>query len=153
MSYHLTIVRSKGKKQDLVSEQEIFDLINQDSRYSFEDKGNYLNIKKTPKFGEDYYFIYQNGELWIKNPEPAHIEQFIELANILGGRVRGDELETYKAANETYFHPDDKSLIEQAKQISRSTKRRRNKRQILINGGIFAFFLVLALFVIVLGKE
>ena len=153
MGYYLTIVRTNGEKQNPISKDEIVSLVNSGESYSFEDHGNYLNIRKTSESGQDFYFIYQDGLVWIKNPEPEHVDALVDVAKILGGRVRGDEFETYISSNETFVHPDDLRLIEQAKAISKATKKSRNRRQLFINGSIFLIFGLLALLVGFLSKN
>lgn len=147
MSYFLTVVKTDGNGQVWIDRKEVIDIVASSDGYSYEDLGDYLNIKITDSAGKSFYCAYRNGEVFAKNPEPEHIGYLIEFAKKLGGRVRGDQLETYKSAYETYAHPDDDLLSRRAKELSRATKINRKRRQILINGLIFLVFTILAVFV------
>lgn len=151
MSYHLTIVRTDGKMPETISEAEVHSMVEEDGALSFENRGDYLNIKKTFR-DQEFYFIYKDGEVWIKNPSPEHIALLIELAKRLGGRVRGDEYETYVSPTETIIHPDDKQLVIEAKEASVDMRARHKRRGLIMNGSIFLFFIMLGLLANFLSK-
>lgn len=54
--------------------------------------------------------LLEDGELWSSTPDDDFIGLMIELAKLLGARVRGDELESYRTLDEVYEHPDDAPL-------------------------------------------
>jgi len=107
-----------------ISREEILELIERDNSVSYKDRGDYLNIKKITDASRELYFIYQDGVVWVKNPSREITQALIFIADKLGGRVRGDELETYISPDKVIVHPDDKHLVEQAQPIAKSTKKK-----------------------------
>ena len=79
----------------------------------------------------------------MKNPNEADLEEMIALAKSLGARVRGDELETYSSAHESSIHPDDETRLERDRKQLKEIKSAARKRQWILNGAVFSFFLLL----------
>lgn len=75
----------------------------------------------------------------------------LKVAELLNGRVRGDEFETYKSPTEVYIHPDDKQGIERAELLSEEVKARTKMRGIIMHVCIFGSFLMLVLIFKLLG--
>lgn len=145
MGYHLTIVRTNGEKADSISQEEVLSVIEADNSFSYEDCGEYLNLKKEDELGNEYYFVCQNGSILVKNPTRNHIVAMISLANKLNGRVRGDEFETYVTPEETIIHHDDEQLIKEINIVTSTTIKHRKKRKYLVNGILFLFVFSMAL--------
>ncbi|MCK4706406.1 MAG: hypothetical protein KAT90_13075 [Gammaproteobacteria bacterium] len=97
------------------------------------------------------FLAFNNGELWLKNPEPTDLNNMLMLANEMGARVRGDEFETYESVNKTFVHPDDVELISSAQQEFKELKRSAKNRTYLLNAKIFSFFVLLILVFYTLG--
>lgn len=72
----------------------------------------------------------------------------LELAGLLHARVRGDELETYRTADETYVHPDDRAELAAVKRatsdILRQARARRLRRDAILIGVFLLICLVVA---------
>lgn len=125
MGYHVTILRTEQGQQIPISLEEIVSVT------SNIDGWRYLESPPTFEFHskEDSCTLwYQDGELWTKKPDEWQLGVMVSLAKRLNARVRGDELETYSAENETYQHPDDKSEIDDQAEVSRKYKKRAKIR-------------------------
>lgn len=69
------------------------------------------------------------------------------LADELGARVRGDELETYRTPTETYRHRDDDAQRASDEALVSAMKRRQRIRQWGLNIAVFGFLALLAILV------
>jgi len=58
--------------------------------------------------------VCEADELWARNPDERLLEAMIELARLLGARVRNDDFETLRSVDECYLHPDDRAAREAA---------------------------------------
>lgn len=125
MGYHLTILRARPiQVEELVQAIE-----GMSGRLRFDGAAQPDPLVYAPARDEhSEIMLFDDGELWAKNPSEHFLRLMIELAGLLGARVRGDELETYRSVEETYHHPDDREQIEQAAQLSREMARRQRRR-------------------------
>lgn len=124
MGYHLTVLRTEGfrtlpiPRSEFVAEaRRMPELI--------------LSVDETSagyiRAGELRATIFwTEGVLWTKVPDEDVVTVLISLAERLQARVRGDDLETYRSAHETYVHPDDAQHIAQRDaQVARIRFRER----------------------------
>jgi hypothetical protein len=91
--------------------------------------------------------VWQNNEIWAKNPDRTTLQLMLDLAAQLGGRVRGDELETYRTPDDWYSHPADADSLARVRLESSRVRRDARRRQIALNAGIFGTFGLLAFLV------
>jgi hypothetical protein len=87
------------------------------------------------------------GELWSNNPSHEGLAAMIKLAAALGGRVRGDEFETYRTVDEVYDHPDDQPAKAKAGISGHEIARAAKRQGWIMNTSIFLFFAVMAFLV------
>lgn len=137
MGYHVSIVRTNGGKGNPITEQEVID-------FASKSPGFRIEHPSTPK-GPCTVLVYsrdggdirglqldeQDGVLWTKNPEDDELEIMLSIATTLGGRVRGDDNETYRTVSDTYIHPDDLADREVAKAEDARSRRAWQRRQII----------------------
>lgn len=115
MSYHVSIVRTSGGEGHPITEQEVIDFANKSPGFRIEHpptpKGS-CTVLVYSHDGHDVCGLQlddHDGVLWTKNPEDDELEVMLGVATALGGRVRGDENETYRTVSDTYVHPDDQA--------------------------------------------
>ncbi len=128
MGYHITILRTEGKKSIPITKDEVVSLV--DSRDDLEIiRQSRKDIEITTKVLDHTgpLFIWQDGVIWSKTPDESTLDLMIQIGEKLNARVRGDELETYKCTKESYIHPDDKSAIEEEKKQLKIIKWRTKK--------------------------
>lgn len=107
MGYHISLVSNTTNRDDKFEYKDTkLKIENSDKFEIVEDDGkSFTIIEKNNK--SEFAAFYNNGYIWISTTLDEEIAIFIELANILNSRARGDEGETYRTANEVYYHPDD----------------------------------------------
>ena len=130
MGYHVHILRTNGAKSKPILRSEIEKLVEDSPHLTIQDralKSAEFDLVVTKSGVDVLRLIFQHGQLWSKNPTPDEINQVINIANRLGARVRGDELETYRSLIEVYNHPDDLEEIHRAKQRSVDYLKRHNQ--------------------------
>lgn len=127
MGYHITILRAPSAP---IQAGELAQAIGRMSgRLAVDRDAQPDPVVYDPAKGEQgEIMVFEDGQLWAKNPSEEFLRLMIELAGLLGARARGDELETYRSADETYDHPDDRELITEAAQLSRELARRQRRR-------------------------
>ncbi|MBU1683099.1 hypothetical protein KJ742_04080 [Patescibacteria group bacterium] len=113
MGYHVTILRTKDRHREPITLDETKKLIT--SMHGFKLQPSPLfkesfEISFSQSDGEKYVLLWQEGEIWTKNPDDKTMQVMLNLAKRLDARVRGDELETYITLNKTYQHPDDLAI-------------------------------------------
>lgn len=113
MGYHVTILRTKDKQHEPITLEETKKLIASMPGFKLQPstilKGSF-EISLPQSDGEEYVLLWQEGEIWTKNPDDKTMQVMLNLAKRLNARVRGDELETYVTLDETYQHPDDLAI-------------------------------------------
>lgn len=132
MGYHLTILRTPGQP---ILENELAGALARMSGLACEQKAGGLSVFRTNEGESAEAMFLEDGELWTSNPSQAFLREMIELAGLLGARVRGDELETYRAVDDTYHHPDDRELIEDAHALSRTMARAQRRTDWIMRMG------------------
>jgi hypothetical protein len=123
MGYHVTILRTVAGESQPIGRDEVKAVLASRTDLRLQDHEGLPWIRLGgEKPGQA--LVLQNGEIWTKNPERETMLVMLELARVLGARVRGDELETYRTPDEWYTHPDDERRIAQAKREAQATRRR-----------------------------
>lgn len=92
--------------------------------------------------GHEVILFVSNGEIWVERPGREEIAFLLKIADAIGGRVRGDELETYRTPDETYVHPDDVLEKREQQNIGEKMLMRTRKRGLLMYAAIIAIFLL-----------
>jgi hypothetical protein len=118
MGYHVTILRSRARRQAPIARNEVEAAVAARSDLVATPRGDELEITLPAEGGSSPLLIWQDGEVWTSNPDERTIQLMLELAEALGARVRGDELETYRTVNETFIHPDDEKDVRLARSSS-----------------------------------
>ena len=141
MSYHVTILRSSAGTQLPITLQE--------AQTAAESVGGWTFRDSPPTFcldveGHSLSLWYRDGELWTKNPDSWAVGNMIQLANSLGARVRGGEFETYRSADDSYNHPDDRVLKKKAEIASQESVEAFSRLEKRVRYGIYGFFIILA---------
>ena len=149
MSYHLTILRSENSKQLPISLEEAKFAAAKIGGWKYSETPD--SFKLLTENGESTLW-YNDGELWIKTPEIWEIDHVINFAKELGGRVRGDEFETYTSADQIYTHPDDVVLRKIDEEKSAALLQKDFSSQKKIFHTIIGFFLLLGLIGFLIGK-
>lgn len=148
MGYHVRILRTQAGQELPISRDEV-EVLARNIGAKIEPsslRGAELDFVLPVEQGaRSYRFIFQHGQLWTNNPEEDELVAMIEVANRLNARVRGDEFETYRSANETYIHSDDKNELDQSEVVSkRAVQRTKRTRTIFFVIQISSFLLLLA---------
>ena len=124
MSYHVTILRTNGNRTIPITKEEVAGLARAFPEWKYDaDQDALVSVSESD---EAPALWFSDGELWTKNPSNDTVTSMLALARHLGARVRGDELETYRTANDTYLHPDD-AEAKQETEAEFETWRRRER--------------------------
>ncbi len=108
MGYTVAIIRTvAGRRQDFTP-QQIEAAVATVPGWTYEPNPGTLERESGEERG--FWLDVTPRELEAKEPTEPQIALMIELASALSARVRGDNLETYRTPNETYFHVDDERL-------------------------------------------
>lgn len=112
MGYHVTIVRtSNGQAVPITRDELARALPAMNGRLDLSPGRPPWSALCQPGKGDaGELLFFDDGELWAKTPGDEFVALMIELADLLGARVRGDELETYRTLEDVYQHPDDHAL-------------------------------------------
>ena len=153
MSYHVTIIRTTGARLVPIEREELIEAVIAGAELMVDQsKGDSLEITTAENKPDGPLLIWQKGEVWTKNPDAKTLQLMLNLAERLGARVRGDELETYITPEETYIHPEDKRAAEEAKRLTVDIVRRTRRRQWTVNIAITGTFVLLGLLVAYCSK-
>lgn len=87
------------------------------------DQVSCLVMKRIGGLEATLFWDDQNGELYTTHPETDIVAGMIDLADQIGGRVRGQNFESYKTPFETFEHPDDQLLIERAREEFKRSRK------------------------------
>lgn len=152
MSYHVTILHTQAGQVRPIDQDELVAAVDRmTGRLAVEPAAQGGPQVVEPGKGQDSEVMhFQDGALWAQNPSEPFLGLMIELANLLGARVRGDELETYRTPHDTYQHPDDRAAIAAAQAVSHKLIRKRRRANWLVPaltvgagalvGWIYSFF-------------
>ncbi len=143
MSYHITILRTKGGKRLPITGAEFAAAVGSFPELRFDSAVETAEYFRSGELRAT--LMLQDGDIWTKVAEPDVIEVMIRLANVLNARVRGDEFETYRTPDDTYAHPDDEEEREEAEDAGAALVREARRRQWILNLCIFGTFAVLAM--------
>lgn len=147
MGYHVRILRTQGGQELPIRRDEVEDIASKIGAKIDPPSLKGAELDFVLPVGQDARscrLVFQRGELWTNNPEEDELAAMIEVAARLNARVRGDELETYRAASETYIHPDDKNEFDQFEAESkRAARRTKGTRTMFLVIQIISFLLLL----------
>lgn len=106
MGYNLTIIRFSN---DPLSFEELVDATRSIGECSVDDANNKISIN----IGNEVLFIHLVNQTAFTNNVTSDqtIRKLVLLARALGGRLRGDEMETYREDGSSYTHPDDRNEV------------------------------------------
>ena len=154
MSYHVSIIRTNAGRPEPIAQEEVVKAIANDKAFAIVEKQDELmEIELVDKAGAGKVLVWQDGEIWTKNPDPETLQAMLELAKLLKARVRGDEFETYRTVDDTFIHPDDKPALARAQAATSDVVRTTRKRKWLMNSAIIAFFFLAAALVTYCGQR
>jgi hypothetical protein len=108
MGYDVSILKTASGRRQRFSEQDFIALTTKFPEWSYDSSSQTL-LKQTGE-EEGFWLDLSPLELTAKEPNKTQVQLMIEIAQALGGRVRGDDLETYRTPTETFNHPDDEKL-------------------------------------------
>jgi hypothetical protein len=147
VSYHVSILRTTGKRTVAITPEDVQSLAREFPGWTYD-----VGRKTLASEAEDGVALWlSNSELWTKNPSEATLGVMLQFATRLGARVRGDELETYRTATETYLHPDDAAAKAKANTDTRALIRRTRLKSLALHAAIFGSFALLILLFAKLG--
>lgn len=110
MGYHVTILRTRRGTENPLRADEVRALTTSFPNVRIEDSSlidGDLDLVVLHPGAHPLRLVLQHGRLWAKNPSDFEITTMVAIAAHLGARVRGEELETYRSATDTYLDPDD----------------------------------------------
>lgn len=144
MAYHLTIVRTRDGTPVPITREETAAAVAARGGLATKDlpKGRW-EIRAAGPGDVRSVLVWDDGEIWSRDPRPETIALMLELAARLGARVRGDEFETYRTPDDTYEHPDDAAAIAAARAETRRLRRRSRLRQWSFHAAVATVFIVL----------
>lgn len=134
MGYHVTILRTSGDRTIPIEKDEVAGLAKNFPEWKYDADQEALISADDSEEAPALWF--SDGELWTRNPSNETITSMLALATHLGARVRGDELETYRTAEETYLHPDDKQTKQDSQAELRAWERRETLKLWMIRAGV-----------------
>jgi hypothetical protein len=130
MSYIVTILRTFGGDHHAITEAELESVIAGLPDWVIDPSEE--TVSCTTSGGDVLWLWFQDGELWTKNPDEEQLALMIQLAERLGARVRGDELETYRTPDEWFAHPDDEEeLAERERELLARTQKSKKRHRII----------------------
>ncbi|MFC1747383.1 hypothetical protein ACFL2V_01105 [Pseudomonadota bacterium] len=146
MSYHVTILRTVGGKENPISEAEVTGKLSSIREVEIEKNKEGLLIIYVGKHGKNSpILIWQEGVIWTANPNEETLSFMLDIAEKFNARVRGDDLETYLSLGKTFFHPDDLGEHEKLENNIDHVIKRTKRKQRIANFITYGFFIVLAL--------
>jgi hypothetical protein len=143
MGYHLTMLRTTGAASTPISEADVRAALPAMGGRLAAVGGSAPIELVDPGRGDTSAILIHDagaGELWSSTPDPEFVALMLELAGLLGARVRGDEYETYRTPDQTYPHPDDAAALA----LQAAGMARRGRRwtiwhgRALVLGGLLA---------------
>lgn len=155
MGYHVRILRRQNGNKVPIKRSDIEAVVSASANLRIEPPRSaaeelYLVITQD---GKDISWLpLQQGELWTKNPDQDELQAMINVARLLGARVRGDEFETYRSVNDTYFDLADSEERAKAQQESERLLRPLRRQESRIRLFIILFFMVLGIIGFFVGK-
>lgn len=119
MGYHVSIIRtSAGQAVPITREELVRALPAMNARLDWSlDREPWTELVEPAKSDDSELLVFTGGQLWASTPSDGLIALMIELADLLGAWVRGDELETYRTPDDLYTHPDDVELLRAARAV------------------------------------
>lgn len=139
MGYHVTIVRALP-----ITREEVIGIARELGEWNYDPEQDALvSLHDSP---EAAALWFSDGEIWTKNPNEENITKMISIAEKLKARVRGDEMETYRSATETYIHPEDALPKQKADAEAKVSAWHFRIRQWLFNAALMSTFLLTILF-------
>lgn len=156
MAYHVEILRSQNGKRVPITRSDVDSLMTlvPGTRVTQSNlKDAEVELVVPTNDNESFRLTLQHGTLWAKNPVDSEIQAMIDIGNRLGARVRGDEFETFRTANETFVHPDDREELELARSSGADIRQSVRRKQWMLNLTIVTVFTVLAGLVIYFSKR
>jgi hypothetical protein len=141
MSYHISILRTSGRQTIPITKDEVLGLSSTFQGWKYDADQNALVLPGENNQAVTLWFT--DGELWTQNPNDETITAMLAIADHLGARLRGDEFETYRSVNETYFHPDDVEARLKTKVKTRTLLRQAKKSSWLFHILVFGGFILL----------
>jgi hypothetical protein len=148
MGYHVTILRTENGQPRLIARAELDALVASSPDYRLRsDSLGKLELVAARDGAEVLRLYFQNGALWTKNPDEASLQIMLNIADQLGARVRGDELETYRTLDDTFIHPDDQAEHDRARGAVRALRLRTRLRALAFHAVPVALALMAGLVV------
>lgn len=135
MGYHVTILRTQERQTIPIAKVEVLELAKIFPKWTYD--ANQDALVSTDEHAEAPALWFSEGKLWTTTPSDETLTSMIALANHLHARVRGDEFETYRTANETYLHPDDAQEKAEADAAVGTLIQRTHRKQRLFNAILF----------------
>lgn len=146
MGYNVSILRKRGGVVGVINEEEVIDAAKNLPNVSVEAfKSGSMPWLKIAIDGDAALILACTGGVWwAKTPDDRQLILMISLAEMLGARVRGDDFETYRSVSQTFLHDDDIEERNESLIAGRHIVDQAKRRKWLLNGGIIAFFAILA---------
>jgi hypothetical protein len=149
VSYHVTILRTKGKQSIPITAEEVLALAAAFPQWEYDAGQNALVSRESSETDPALWF--SDGELWTKNPSEDTLSTMLEFAAHIGARVRGDELETYRTPTESYLHPDDAEAKSASEAHTGMLIGRTRLKSIALRAAVVGAFALIALLFVKLG--
>jgi hypothetical protein len=145
MAYLISIVRTEHGKPARITRAEIERFVATSPQFRLvSSAADGVDLVCSPQGRETLRLALQNGELVTNSPTDDQIQVMLDIANNLNARVRDESLETYRAPNDTYVHPDDLPQLRIARAEDARVARRSDLGKIL-------YFVILAGICILIG--
>jgi hypothetical protein len=112
MGYKLYVTRRKDHWDEdgpRITEDEWRSLVERDPVLEFKEPRDPLSASwHGSSLYPETWFCYDDryGCIDTKNPDPPTIEKMLRIASELGGKVQGDDGETYRSPTESYYEEE-----------------------------------------------
>lgn len=135
MGYHVAITTEKHGSESNIPLDDWLSYVRASSDFEFETPTGSDQASEFTRSihaarwsgADDAWLGWSHGEIWTKNPPEALIRHMIAIAPKFNARVRGDEGEFYRTADEVYYEEEGREVPWQEHEQRRMADIARHK--------------------------
>jgi len=135
MGYHISITRERDGSESDIPLDDWLAYVRASSDFEFEtpsgsDQASEFtrSIHAARWSGVEAAWLgWSHGEIWTKNPPEELIRYMIAIAPQFNARVRGDEGEFYRSAEEVYYEENGREVQSQEHDLKRMARHKKKR--------------------------